>query len=99
MEAAMIDEHKNISVSQPGESLEQFWPHDYFAVRCSFRRHKGHEDFRHICNVWARNEKHAIEIAKDQGLSARERGRIFYAIRISREGYARALRQAGFQVG
>jgi len=72
--------------------------HDYFAVRCSFRRHQGMEDFQHICNVVARNEKHAIEIAKDQGLSARERGRKFFATRIGREGYARELRQAGFQV-
>jgi hypothetical protein len=94
----MSEDLKTTDSPTGADSLDRIVGHDYFAVRCSFRRYQGGEDFRHICNVVARDEKHAIEIAKDQGLSARERGRKFFATRIGREGYARALRQAGFQV-
>lgn len=69
---------------------------DYFAIYASFTGKRNDE--AHICNVRAYTETHAVRIAKDNGLSLRERGRRIYAVRIGRDGYAKALARAGFDV-
>ena len=58
---------------------------DYFAVnRCV-----GKKTYRHLCNVRAKDEAHAMKIARNQGFQL-PRGS--YATRIGRAGYYAALR-------
>jgi hypothetical protein len=56
-------------------------------------------DARHVCNVRAFSEKHAVKIAKDQGVLLHQGARRIYAARIGRHGYAKLLEKAGFGIG
>jgi hypothetical protein len=65
---------------------------DYFAVYARPKNGRVIGHAMHLCNVVARSQQHAMTIARANGLTPGS------AVRIGREGYAKALSAAGFQV-
>lgn len=71
-------------------SLNPHSTHDFYAVFQPPKTRKGFSS--HLCNVHARDGKHALQIARNHGLSLRKGAHASY---LGRAGYAESLMRCG----